>query len=124
MRKLPIFPSGSAISTTTLRLLLSTGTRSAIGVSHQSTSPFCSAADAVAGSAMTTHSMRSTKICLPPESHELGSCRGTYSENFSKDRPRARDPFAAHELHRSAADVVADGLEWVGGGDARRHDEA
>ena len=44
-----MLPSGSAMSTLMLRLRLSTGTRSVSGVSHQSISPFCSAAEAVAG---------------------------------------------------------------------------
>ena len=65
------------MSTITLRFLRSNGTRSAIGYSHQSTSPFCSAAEAVAGSGITIHSMRSTNIRLPPASHEAGSWRGT-----------------------------------------------
>ena len=38
------------MSTITLRFFRSNGTRSGIGISHQSTSPFCSAAAAVAGS--------------------------------------------------------------------------
>ena len=46
---------------------------------------------------MTTHSMRSSKICFPPASHELGSCRGTYSENFSNT---ARAP-GTHSLRTS-----------------------
>ena len=77
MRKLPTLPSGSAMSTTTLRFLRSSGTRSEIGFSHQSISPFCSAADAVPGSGITTHSMRSISMRLPPASQEAGSCRGT-----------------------------------------------
>ncbi len=39
-------------------------------------SPFCSAAAAVAGSGITTHSTRSASIRLPPASHEAGSERG------------------------------------------------
>ena len=77
MRKVPMLPSGSAMSTATLRLRRSTGTRSEIGFSHQSTSPFCSAAEAVAGSGMTIHSTRSTRIFLPPASQDAGSSRGT-----------------------------------------------
>jgi hypothetical protein len=73
-----MLPSGSAISTATLRLRRSTGIRSVIGFSHQSTSPFCSAAEAVAGSGITTHSTRSTIIRLPPASQLAGSSRGTY----------------------------------------------
>ena len=76
-RKAPMLPSGSAMSTLMLRFLLSTGTRSGIGVSHQSISPFCSAAEAVAGSGMITHSMRSTCMTLPPDHHSPGSFRGT-----------------------------------------------
>jgi hypothetical protein len=30
----------------------------------------------------------------------------------------------AHEAHRSAADMLADLLEWIGERDALRHDEA
>ena len=77
MRKVPMLPSGSAMSTATLRFFRSTGTRSEIGFSHQSTSPFCSAAEAVPGSGMMIHSMRSTIIFLPPASHDAGSSRGT-----------------------------------------------
>ena len=77
MRNEPMLPSGSAISTWMFLFFLSTGTRSGIGVSHQSISPFCSAAAAVAGSGMITHSMRSTFIFLPPASQECGSLRGT-----------------------------------------------
>ena len=77
MRNVPILPSGSAISTEMLRFFFNSGTRSEIGFSHQSTSPFCSAAEAVAGSGMTTHSMRSTSMFLPPASQDAFSCRGT-----------------------------------------------
>ena len=77
MRKEPMLPSGSAMSTWMFLFFLSTGTRSGIGVSHQSISPFCSAAAAVAGSGMITHSMRSTLIFLPPASQECGSLRGS-----------------------------------------------
>jgi hypothetical protein len=77
MRKLPMLPSGLAMSSMTLRFLRSSGTRSAIGVSHQSTSPFWSAAEAVAGSGITIHSLRSSSIRFPPASQEFGSWRGT-----------------------------------------------
>jgi hypothetical protein len=42
------------MSTTKLRFIRDNGTRSVIGVSHQSTSPFCSAAEAVGLGALST----------------------------------------------------------------------
>ena len=77
MRNEPILPRGSPISTLMFLFFFRTGTRSAIGFSHQSISPFCNAAAAVAGSGMIIHSTRSTIICLPPASQEAFSCRGT-----------------------------------------------
>ena len=47
-----------------------------MGFSHQSTSPFCSAAEAVAGSGMMCHSTRSTPMRLAPESQVPASGRG------------------------------------------------
>ena len=102
-RKEPMLPSGSAMSTLMLRLRLSTGTRSGIGVSHQSISPFCSAADAVAGSGMMTHSMRSTFMTLPPASQLPARCAARSPSNFSNAAMRAGLPVGAHELHRAAS---------------------
>ncbi len=75
-RMSPMLPSGSAISTLMRLLRFSRGTRSGIGFSHQSTSPFCSAAAAVAASGMMTHSMRSKLTRLPPDSQSAFSSRG------------------------------------------------
>ena len=77
MRKAPMLPRGSAMSTATLRFLRNSGTKSEIGFSHQSISPLCSAEAAVAGSGMITHSIRSTSIRLPPASQDADSWRGT-----------------------------------------------
>ena len=55
---------------------MSSGTRSGIGFSHQSTSPLVSAPAAVAGSVMMFHSIRSKYIRLPPEDQSDGSSRG------------------------------------------------
>ncbi len=79
-----MLPSGSAISTATFGFFFSSGTRSDDGVSHQSTSPFCSAAAAVATSGTICHSIRSKLMRLPPDSQFAFSARGTYPSNFSK----------------------------------------
>ena len=77
MRKEPMLPKGSAMSTLTLRLRFKSGTRSGTGFSHQSISPFCSAAALVASSGRISHSMRSNITRLPPDSHSATSGRGT-----------------------------------------------
>src|SRR5262249_44561015 len=129
MRKLPILPSGSAMSTATLRFLRNSGTRSEIGFSHQSISPLCSAAAAVAGSGITTHSTRSASIRLPPASHEPAPeprarlrARRIVGEFFERGLG-ARNPFVLHETHGAAADIFGNLLERIGLCDALRHDE-
>ena len=61
-------PSGPLASVRTLALRSSIGSRSLGGFSHQSTSPFSSAAAAVAGSGMTIHSTRSKLTIFGPAS--------------------------------------------------------
>ena len=101
----------------------SSGTRSGIGVSHQSTSPLCNAAAAVAASGMTRHSTRSNATRLPPASQSPGSSRGRIAVELLEHRLRARHPLVALEAERAGADVFADLLERVGLGDALGHDE-
>ncbi len=54
-----MLPARSMISVVIARLRRSTGSRSAVGASHQSISPACSAAAAVAASGIVCHSIRS-----------------------------------------------------------------
>ncbi len=65
-RQKPTEPLGSRMSTFTPRARRSCGTRSIAGSSHQSTSPWRSAAEAVPGSGMVSHSTRSKCTALPP----------------------------------------------------------
>ncbi len=71
-------PAGSTMRTTSLRSRLSGGSRSASGISHQSTSPVCSAAAIVPPSGMIFHSTRSKCATFGP-AVPLGvpSLRGT-----------------------------------------------
>src|SRR4030088_2763860 len=98
IRNTPMLPSGSAISTLMLRFFLSIGTRSAIGFSHQSTSPFCSAAAPAAGSRVTPHLLASGepgRLLLPR--HVIGKPL--------KNRLGAGHPLAFHELHWARARI-------------------
>ena len=65
-RKMPISPVPLITSTPRLRLRASSGKRSAVGCSHQSISPDCSAADAVEASGMMCHSTRSKCATFGP----------------------------------------------------------
>jgi hypothetical protein len=53
-----------------------------------------------------------------------GFLTGDVTGEFLEHCPCARHPFVPHEAHRPAADIFVDLPEWVGRGDARRHDEA
>ena len=66
-RAKPSCPVGSGMSMTMSRARRSGGSRSFGGFSHQSTSPDCSAAEAVALSGVTRHSTRSTRARFGPE---------------------------------------------------------
>jgi len=60
-------PVGSCTATRTFLFLFRSGSRSWVAYSHQSTSPFCNAAAADAGSGVVRHSMRSKWVILGPE---------------------------------------------------------
>lgn len=93
-----------------------------MGVSHQSTSPFCSAAAAVAGwqddpfDAVEQH-------LLAAGEPDVRLVARLIVGKLLEHGFGARHPFAAREFHGAAADVLRDLLERVGVGDALRHDE-
>src|ERR1700756_4398652 len=118
MRKLPILPSGSAMSTATLRFLRNSGTRSEIGFSHQSISPFCSAAAAVAGAGHQTPGGGRAGVPLAPGEPRAGLRARRIVGKFFERGPGARNPFVLHEAHGAAADIFGNLLERVGLGDA------
>ena len=66
MRMMAIWPVGSWIAVFTPRDLRSSGSKSSDGYSHQSCSPDCSAAAAVAASGIVVHSTRSKCTILGP----------------------------------------------------------
>src|SRR6516165_8130513 len=65
-RRQPISPVRSLTVMTSLLLRFSCGTRSIVGFSHQSTSPWSSATDAVPGSGTKFHTTRSTWTIFGP----------------------------------------------------------
>ncbi len=93
-------------------------------VSHQSISPFCSAADAVAG-IRHDDPLDAVEVDRLAAGEPVGGLgpRHVVGE-LLEGGERARLPVAAHELHRAGADVLLDLLEGIGLGDALRHDEA
>ena len=120
----PMLPSVSATSTAIARFRLSVGTMSGSGTSSQSTSPFCSAAEAVAWSAMITHSIRFEAMRLPPASQEGGFLAWHVVGESLEAGTGAWRPLLLEETHRAAADILGDLLERIGRCDAGRHDEA
>ncbi len=62
---------------------LSVPSRSWLGCSRKSSSPFCSALTACCWSEMASHSTRSTLTTLPPARPDAGSDRGLYLSNFT-----------------------------------------
>ena len=119
-------PSGFICSSTMLRSRRSSGNRSGNGVSHQSTSPDCSAAEAVAASGMMCHSIRSKLARLPPETQSARFLARSVVRVPAPDRQRARIPFVSLEAEWPTADhlVRLDLRVRIRAGDPLRHDEA
>ena len=76
-------PSAFQPKSSMFLLAFSIGKRSGTGISIRSISPCSNALTAVSGSAMASHSTRSTFTTLPPASIEGGSARGLYLVFFT-----------------------------------------
>ncbi len=123
MRKMPILP---VTSTTKVRSAASrsmVGSRSKDGCSHQSASPRCMAAAAVATSGMTVHSTRSKKARLRPGGAGGDAIlpRAVALEPLVH-RAGAHHALVRQEAERAAAHHLRNLLERIGQRQAFRHD--
>ena len=103
----------------------SIGRRSLFAWSHQSISPDCSAAAAVAASGMVCHSMRSKLAIFGPaeQAWRAAGARHVPGDAFP-DRQRSRHPLVGHEAVRAAADHLGHLLGRLGARQTLRHDHA
>ena len=120
-----MMPVGSCVRTTILRSARSRGSRSVLATNHQSTSPRCNAAPAVAASGMIFHSIRSNHARFGPavrDGRPIGP--GHILVEPRIDHAVAGHALIGHIAVGAAADHLAHLLERVGQRQPLRHDRA